>query len=128
MDDLLQQLFNGLSQGSIYALIAVGYTMIYGIIQLINFAHGDVMMVGAYVALGGTLMGLGFIPSLVIAMLTCAILGVVIERVAYRKVRPVSRLGCSDQRYRYVSFSGIHYDVFSGSRHPHISSWVLYRA
>lgn len=92
MQDLLQQLLNGLSQGSIYALIAVGYTMIYGIIQLINFAHGDVIMVGAYVALGAALMGFGFIPSLALAMLTCAILGVVIERVAYRKVRPVSRL------------------------------------
>jgi branched-chain amino acid transport system permease protein len=92
MQDLLQQLLNGLSQGSIYALIAVGYTMIYGIIQLINFAHGDVIMVGAYVALGAALRGFGFIPCLVIAMLTCAILGVVIERVAYRRVRPVSRL------------------------------------
>ena len=92
MQDLLQQLLNGLSQGSIYALIAVGYTMIYGIIQLINFAHGDVIMVGAYVALGAALMGFGFIPSLILAMITCAILGVVIERVAYRKVRPVSRL------------------------------------
>ncbi|MFY9139572.1 MAG: branched-chain amino acid ABC transporter permease [Thermacetogeniaceae bacterium] len=92
MTDLLQQLLNGLSQGSIYALIAVGYTMIYGIIQLINFAHGDVIMVGAYVALGCALMGLGFIPSLAVAMLTCAILGVIIERVAYRRVRPVSRL------------------------------------
>lgn len=92
MQDLLQQLLNGLSQGSIYALIAVGYTMIYGIIQLINFAHGDVMMVGAFVALGAAMMGLGFIPSLLIAMLTCAFLGVVIERVAYRRVRPVSRL------------------------------------
>jgi len=92
MQDLLQQLLNGLSQGSIYALIAVGYTMIYGIIQLINFAHGDVIMVGAYVALGAALMGFGFIPSLLMAMIACAILGVVIERVAYRKVRPVSRL------------------------------------
>ena len=92
MEELLQQLFNGLSLGSIYALIAVGYTMIYGIVKLINFAHGDVMMVGAYVALAGTIMGLGFIPSLVIAMIACAILGVLIELVAYRKVRPVSRL------------------------------------
>lgn len=92
MQDLLQQLLNGLSLGSIYALIAVGYTMIYGIVQLINFAHGDVMMVGAYVALGAALLGLGFVPSLVLAMIVCALLGVVIERVAYRPVRPVSRL------------------------------------
>ncbi|HBI26609.1 MAG: branched-chain amino acid ABC transporter permease [Syntrophaceticus sp.] len=92
MEELLQQLFNGLSLGSIYALIAVGYTMIYGIVKLINFAHGDVMMVGAYVALAGTIMGLGFIPSLVIAMIACAFLGVLIELVAYRRVRPVSRL------------------------------------
>jgi branched-chain amino acid transport system permease protein len=92
MQDLLQQLLNGLSLGSIYALIAVGYTMIYGIVQLINFAHGDVMMIGAYVGLGAALLGLGFVPSLVLAMIVCAVLGVLIERIAYRPVRSVSRL------------------------------------
>lgn len=93
MQDLLQQLLNGLSLGSIYALIAVGYTMIYGIVQLINFAHGDVMMVGAFVALGAVvLLHLPLVPALILAMMICAILGVLIERVAYRPVRPVSRL------------------------------------
>lgn len=91
-----QQLVNGLSLGSIYALIALGYTMVYGIVKLINFAHGDVMMVGAYagyfvlVALGATPLGMTF--AFLAAMLTCAILIVIIERVAYRPLRSAPRL------------------------------------
>ncbi len=92
MQEVFQQLINGLSLGSIYALIAVGYTMVYGIIQLINFAHGDVLMVGAYVGLGLTLAGLGLAPSIILAMAACALLGVVLERVAYRPLRNASRL------------------------------------
>ncbi|NPV29424.1 MAG: branched-chain amino acid ABC transporter permease [Firmicutes bacterium] len=92
MQELLQQLVNGLSLGSIYALIAVGYTMVYGVIQLINFAHGDVLMVGAYVGLAAALAGFGLVPSLLLAMLACALLGVAIERVAYRPLRHASRL------------------------------------
>ena len=65
MEGLVQQIVNGVSLGSIYALIALGYTMVYGIINLINFAHGDVYMVGAYIGFYVTSrMGLGFIPSL----------------------------------------------------------------
>ncbi|MDO5286025.1 MAG: branched-chain amino acid ABC transporter permease [Actinomycetia bacterium] len=93
MVELWQQVVNGLSIGSIYALIALGYTMVYGIIQLINFAHGDVYMVGAYVGyFCMTTARLGFFESLVLAMLVCALLGVVIERVAYKPLRGSTRI------------------------------------
>jgi len=93
MGQFLQQLINGLSVGSIYALIALGYTMVYGIIQLINFAHGDVLMIGAYIGFFcTTVFHLGFVPSLIIAMAGCAILGVIIERVAYRPLRNSPRI------------------------------------
>jgi len=92
LEVFFQQLINGLSLGSIYALIALGYTMVYGIIRLINFAHGDVYMVGAYVGYFATIKGLGFIPALVIAMVTCALLGVVIERLAYKPIRNAARI------------------------------------
>lgn len=93
MESFIQQLLNGISLGSIYALIALGYTMVYGIIKLINFAHGDIYMVGAYV--GYTLIqrvGLGLIPALIVAMLFCALLGVVIEKVAYKPLRGATRI------------------------------------
>ena len=92
----IQQLVNGLSLGSIYALIALGYTMVYGIVKLINFAHGDVMMVGAYAgyfvlcALGTTPAGM--VCAFVAAMVMCALLILVIERVAYRPLRNAPRL------------------------------------
>lgn len=83
-----QQLINGLALGSVYALIAIGYTMVYGIIKLINFAHGDVYMVGAFFGyLVVTSFKVGFIPALLIAMVGCAILGVIIEKVAYKPLR-----------------------------------------
>lgn len=88
MEYVLQQLINGISVGSIYALIALGYTMVYGIIKLINFAHGDVFMFGAFVAYySTTILGLGFFPSLLIAMAASALLGVTIERLAYKRLR-----------------------------------------
>jgi branched-chain amino acid transport system permease protein len=92
----LQQFINGISLGSIYALIALGYTMVYGIVMLINFAHGDILMVGAYT--GYFLLSLlGVSPaSLVIAFLAsflvCGVLGVLIERFAYRPLRTAPRL------------------------------------
>ena len=93
MEQLLQQLINGISLGSIYALIALGYTMVYGIINLINFAHGDIYMIGAYVGYAvTTFLGLGFIPSLLIAMVTCSLLGILIEKVAYKPIRNSSRI------------------------------------
>ena len=93
MEQLFQQIVNGISLGSIYALIALGYTMVYGIIKLINFAHGDVYMVGAYVGFFvTTYTGVGFIPALIIAMASCAILGMTIEKVAYKPLRNSSRI------------------------------------
>lgn len=90
---ILQQLVNGLSLGSIYALIALGYTMVYGIIKLINFAHGDVMMVGAYSGwFATTVLHLPFLPALIFAMISCALLGVCIERIAYKPLRNASRI------------------------------------
>lgn len=84
---------NGISLGSIYALIALGYTMVYGIIKLINFAHGDVYMIGAYVGFAvTTYTRLGFLPALVISMITCAVLGVLIERIAYKPLRASTRI------------------------------------
>ncbi len=69
MSQFLQQVVNGLSLGSIYALVALGYTMVYGIIKLINFAHGDVYMIGAYVAfIVTTYFGFGFFPALITCM------------------------------------------------------------
>ncbi|WP_260285282.1 branched-chain amino acid ABC transporter permease [Peribacillus aracenensis] len=91
--ELIQQLVNGISLGSIYALIALGYTMVYGIVKLINFAHGDVFMVGSFVGFYAiTVMDLSFIPALLISMFTCAIFGVLIERIAYKPLRNATRI------------------------------------
>lgn len=93
MTEFLQQVINSLSLGSIYALIALGYTMVYGIIKLINFAHGEVYMVGAYVGYASmSFLKLGFFESLILAMIVCTVLGVVIERVAYRPLRNSTRI------------------------------------
>ena len=93
---VLQQLINGLSLGSIYALIALGYTMVYGIVLLINFAHGDILMVGAYTAffvLSGIGAGpLGMLLAFLISMIICASFGITIERFAYRPLRTSPRL------------------------------------
>lgn len=89
----LQQVINGVSLGSIYALIALGYTMVYGIIKLINFAHGDIYMVGAYIGFYAvTKLNVSFIPALLASMLFCAILGVIIERLAYKPLRNATRI------------------------------------
>lgn len=93
MLEFVQQLINGLSLGAIYALIALGYTMVYGIINLINFAHGDIMMVGAYVGFFSvSILGTNIFVAMLFAMLACAILGVVIEKVAYRPLRNSTRI------------------------------------
>jgi len=93
LEQFLQQMVNGISLGSIYALIALGYTMVYGIIKLINFAHGDVYMMGAYIGFAATTYAnLGFFPALVISMVSCAILGMVIEKVAYKPLRNSTRI------------------------------------
>lgn len=100
MEQFVQQLVNGLSLGAIYALIALGYTMVYGILRLINFAHGDVYMVGAFVGFyvvgwlsPGAQSGLGgLMIALAGAMAACAVLGFVVERAAYRPLRRAPRL------------------------------------
>ena len=93
MTIFLQQLINGLSVGSIFALIALGYTMVYGIIKLINFAHGDIYMLGAYTGfIVSTTLGLGFLPTLVISMIVCMVAGVLIEKIAYKPLRHASRI------------------------------------
>lgn len=92
----IQQLVNGLSLGSIYALIALGYTMVYGIVKLINFAHGEILMVGAYTAyyvlrtVGASPLGLAL--AFAAAMIVCGITGITIERFAYRPLRSSPRL------------------------------------
>ncbi len=100
MDTLLQQIVNGFVQGSVYAMVALGYTMVYGILGLINFAHGEVVMVGAMVALSviQLLIGSGVPPllilliSLIISIVVCMALGYGIERIAYRPLRNAPRL------------------------------------
>jgi len=93
MTYLLQQLLNALQVGSIYALIALGYTMVYGILTMINFAHGDLFMVGAFFCfLAATFLGLSFVPTLLISMGGVAVLGVLIERYAYKPLRRAPRV------------------------------------
>ena len=90
---LVQQLINGVSLGSIYALIALGYTMIYGIIKLINFAHGDIYMVGASIGFFViTQCGLGVVPALLISMVVTGLLGMVVEKLAYKPLRNAPRI------------------------------------
>ncbi|SDN93535.1 branched-chain amino acid ABC transporter permease [Acetanaerobacterium elongatum] len=91
--DFIYQLINGLQVGSIYALVALGYTMVYGIAKLINFAHGDIIMVGAYIALLAVgSMNLNIWVALLVSVVFCVILGVLIERVAYKPLRNSSRM------------------------------------
>ena len=89
----LDHLINGLSLGSIYAIIALGYTMVYGIAKMLNFAHGDVIMVGAYIAFCG-LQYWGFPPvlAILVAMVACTVLGITIEGLAYRPLRQAASL------------------------------------
>ena len=100
MDIFLQQIINGLTLGSVYAIVALGYTMVYGIIQLINFAHGELVMLGAMVAFSviGALAGTALPPVLIViagvvaAVPACMLVGYAMERVAYRPLRNAPRL------------------------------------
>ncbi|MTJ83080.1 MAG: branched-chain amino acid ABC transporter permease LivH [Telmatospirillum sp.] len=121
MEYFTQQLINGISLGAIYALIAIGYTMVYGIIGMINFAHGEIYMIGAFISLIGFLLlgtfGITYIPLaliivLVLAMLFTSIYGWAIERVAYRPLRGsvklaplISAIGMSIVLQNYVQIS-----------------------
>ncbi|GMT43635.1 MAG: branched-chain amino acid ABC transporter permease [bacterium] len=93
LTEIIQQLVNGISLGSLYGLIAIGYTMIYGVLRLINFAHGDVMMVGTYIALFAvSTFLLPWWAAFILAMLLAALLGVTIDLVAYKPLRKASRI------------------------------------
>lgn len=93
MEQVFQQMINGISLGGIYALMALGYTMVYGIINLINFAHGDIYMVGAYVGFAlTTFFNIGFLPALLISMAATSLLGIIIEKIAYKPLRKSPRI------------------------------------
>src|SRR5437867_8634986 len=102
LTEMLQQLVNGISLGSIYALIALGYTMVYGVLRFINFAHGDVFMLGAFSGyyltprimphFQGALAPAGVIVVLLATMCICALVGMTIERLAYRPLRKQPKL------------------------------------
>lgn len=93
---LIKQLINGIQLGSVYALVALGYTMVYGIIKLINFAHGDFIMVGGYIIVFSipflTSMGISIWLSVIPAVILCAVLGMFVERIAYKPLRNASSL------------------------------------
>jgi len=91
--EFLQQLINGLALGSVYALLALGYTMVYGIIQLINFAHGEIYMIGAFAGFySASTLKLPLIPTLLVAMVVSALAGIIIEKVAYKPLRNSPRI------------------------------------
>ncbi len=93
VSQFLMQLVNGINAGSIYALIALGYTMVYGIAKLINFAHGDIIMVGAYVCLFAiSSFNLPVWLAIILSIIVCALLGIVVEKVAYKPLRSASRI------------------------------------
>ncbi len=92
LKSFIEQTINGLQTGSIYALIALGYTMVYGIVKLINFAHGDILMVGAYATLIAVSHGVPLIVAIVLSMILCAFLGVVIDFLAYRPIRKAPKI------------------------------------
>ena len=91
--NFLSYLINGISLGSVYAIIALGYTMVYGIAKMLNFAHGDVIMVGCYIVfmtMSG--QGWGAIPAVVLSIIVCTVLGIVIEKIAYKPLRKATPL------------------------------------
>lgn len=93
MSQFINQIINSLNVGSIYALIALGYTMVYGIVRLINFAHGEILMIGAFVGFFlATMLNMSFIPLLLLSMLVCAIIGMTIDRIAYKPLRTAPRI------------------------------------
>ena len=89
----LSYLVNGISLGSIYAIIALGYTMVYGIAKMLNFAHGDIIMVGAYIVFCATqYWNVPPVAGVLLAMLVCTILGITIEKLAYKPLRQATSL------------------------------------
>ena len=90
---LLTYIINGISLGSVYAIIALGYTMVYGIAKMLNFAHGDIIMVGAYISyFAATSFGMPPLVCIAVSMAACTVLGIAIERFAYRPLRNANSL------------------------------------
>jgi len=107
----LSYLFNGLSLGSVYAIIALGYTMVYGIAKMLNFAHGDVIMVGAYISFCVTsYLGLPAVVSVIVAMAVCTLLGIIIEGLAYKPLRGASSLAV------LITAIGVSYFLLNGAQ------------
>ncbi len=93
MTQFINQIINSLNIGSIYALIALGYTMVYGIVRLINFAHGEILMIGAFIGYFlAVTFNMSLIPLLLLSMIGCAIIGMIIDRVAYKPLRKAPRI------------------------------------
>ena len=91
--EFLFNLISGISLGSIYAIIALGYTMVYGIAKMLNFAHGDVIMVGAYICFFATMrFGMPPLAGVLLSMVVCTLLGIIIERLAYKPLRQAPAL------------------------------------
>lgn len=89
----LQQMINGFSLGSMYALIAIGYTMVYGVLRLINFAHGDIMMVGAFTTFFGVeVLGVSFFAAIILSIAICALLGIITDKIAYKPLREAPKI------------------------------------
>ena len=103
MTVFIQYLVNGLSMGSVYAIIALGYTMVYGIAKMLNFAHGDVIMVGAYVSFCATsYLGLPGWVSVILSCVVCTVLGVLIEGLAYKPLRQAASVGRHAQELHFA--------------------------
>ena len=108
MTGFINYLINGISLGSVYAIIALGYTMVYGIAKMLNFAHGDIIMVGSYVVFITThSMGMPVFLSVLLSVIVCTVLGIVIERVAYKPLRVKDLRPCDRKN-----------DACCGTRHP----------
>lgn len=126
---LLQQMINGITIGAFYSLVALGYTMVYGVLKLINFAHGDLFMWGAYVGLTGLNVVLALVaqtspwailPAVVAVMVTVALVGVLVERVAYRPLRTAGRLA------PVISALGVAFILQSLARNIYGASYKTY--
>ncbi|HET91156.1 MAG TPA: branched-chain amino acid ABC transporter permease [Chloroflexi bacterium] len=129
MQQLIQQLINGITIGAFYSLVALGYTMVYGVLKLINFAHGDMFMWGAYLGLTGFNVALAMVgqaggwsilPIVIILMLTVALVGVLVERIAYRPLRSAGRLA------PVISALGVAFILQSLARNVYGASYKTY--
>ena len=131
MDIFLQQIINGLTLGSVYALVALGYTMVYGIIDLINFAHGEVVMIGAMVVAVGHHRRCSartpplpavviILAGLLVAILVCMAIAYSMEKIAYRPLRKRAAAGAADHRDRHVDHPAERRDDHLGPQLPDV--------